>query len=77
MTFFLEHVANNNSKLVLSVEQQSAGVSLSSLLNFTLKIALVYRQFTQASLWVTLYALSDLRKEESLSRKSQLRIQRS
>ena len=50
MTFFLEHVANKNSKLVLSVEQQSAGVSLSSLLNFPLKIALVYRQFTQTLL---------------------------
>lgn len=52
---FLWHVANENSKLVLSVERQSAGFTLGSLLNHTLKIALMHRQFTQWCEWHNMY----------------------
>lgn len=43
-------------KTVLSAGQQSADLSLSSLLNHALKIALMFKQFTQTALWLTLYA---------------------
>lgn len=52
---FLWHVANENSKLVLSVERQNAGFTLGSLLNHTLKIALMHRQFTQWCEWHNMY----------------------
>lgn len=67
ITFFLWHFANENSKLVLSVEQQIVGFPLNSLLNLTLKIALMYSQFTQTVLGDSIcYETWDLLKESVL-----------
>lgn len=43
-------------KMVLSAVRQSADLSLCSILNRALKIALMFKQFTQTALWLTLYA---------------------
>lgn len=57
---FLWHVANDNSKLVLSVERQSAGFTLGSLLNHPFEPYFedsINAQTVYTVMWVTQYVL--------------------